>query len=141
MSGARLRFYTFLRFIFIWLIKEPQIISALHCRFPNSFTVTLVANLSSALSAPARTSLASLAPEQREKEDSARVTRQRPIIRVCSELALVGIITDAPDRSGAEWMMKAVKELVSSDPKVIIPRLLNTRISCLTIRVYLLCRC
>jgi regulator of nonsense transcripts 2 len=54
-----------------------------------------------------------LTPEQREKEDSARVTRQRPIIRVSSELALVGIIKDAPDRSGAEWVMKALKELVN----------------------------
>lgn len=53
-----------------------------------------------------------MSQEQREKEDSARVVRQRPVLRVCSELALVGIIKDAPDRSGAEWIMKAVKDLV-----------------------------
>lgn len=84
-----------------------------------------MANLSSSLSAPSRASLAALAPEQREKEDSARVTRQRPIIRVCSELALVGIIKDGSGKSGAEWMMKAIKELVSSDSTVIMPKLLN----------------
>ena len=111
--------YRFPRFVFIRLIKVPQIISALHCRFPNSFTVTLVANLSLALSAPPRASLTALAPEQREKEETARVTRQRPIIRVCSELALVGIIKDASDRSGGEWMMKTIKELVSSDSKIL----------------------
>ena len=122
------------------LLKDPQIISALHCRFPKSFTVTLVANLSSALSAPPRASLAALAPEQREKEDAARVTRQRPIIRVCSELALVGIIRDSSGKSGAEWMMKAIKELVSPDPKIIF-QLLNVRISCLMTQVYLLCHC
>jgi regulator of nonsense transcripts 2 len=58
-------------------------------------------------------SATSVAQEQREKEDAARVTRQRPILRVCSELALVGIIRDAPNRSGGEWIMKTVKELVS----------------------------
>jgi len=72
-----------------------------------------VTSLSAALAAPSRTSLASLPPEQREKEDSARVARQRPILRVCSELVLVGIIKDAPDRSGGEWIMKVLKELVS----------------------------
>lgn len=69
-------------------------------------------SLSAALAAPTRASLASLPPEQREKEDSVRVARQRPVLRVCSELALVGIIRDAPDRSGGEWMMKVLKELV-----------------------------
>jgi len=51
--------------------------------------------------------------EQREKEDNARISRQRPVLRICSELALVGIIRDTPEKSGGEWIMKAVKELVS----------------------------
>jgi len=50
--------------------------------------------------------------EQREKEEAARVSRQRPVLRVCSELALIGIIRDAPGRSGGEWIMKTVRELV-----------------------------
>lgn len=54
-----------------------------------------------------------MATEQREKEESARISRQRPVLRVCSELALVGIIRDSPGRSGGEWIMKAVRELVS----------------------------
>lgn len=69
-------------------------------------------SLSTALAAPSRASLASLPPEQREKEDATRVARQRSILRVCSELALVGIIRDAPRRSGGEWIMKVLKELV-----------------------------
>jgi len=71
-----------------------------------------VASLSAALAAPSRASLVSLPPEQREKEDGVRVAKQRPILRVCSELALVGIIRDAPGRSGGEWIMRALKELV-----------------------------
>ena len=70
--------------------------------------------MSSALSPPARSALSSLTPEQREKDDTARISRQRPVLRVCSELALVGIIRDNPTRSGGEWIMKALKELVCS---------------------------
>jgi regulator of nonsense transcripts 2 len=53
-----------------------------------------------------------MALEQREKDDAARIMRQRPVLRVCSELALVGIIQDSADRSGGEWIMKVLKELV-----------------------------
>ena len=53
-----------------------------------------------------------MAPEQREKEETARVARQRPVLRVCAELALVGVIRDAPSRSGGEWIMKVLRELV-----------------------------
>jgi len=73
----------------------------------------LVSNLASAISPPQRAVVANLTPEQREKEDFARVTKQRPVVRLCSELALVGIIQDAPDKCGGEWMMKAMKELVN----------------------------
>jgi regulator of nonsense transcripts 2 len=93
-------------------VVGSQVISAVHRRFPKSFTPSAVISLSAALGAPSRASLASLPPEQREKEDTARVAKQRPILRVCSELALVGIIRDAPDRSGGEWIMKVLKELV-----------------------------
>ncbi|CAA7259114.1 unnamed protein product [Cyclocybe aegerita] len=103
-----------------------EIISTLHRRFSKVFTPALVANLASAISAPPRASLSTLTPEQREKEDSARVTRQRPVVRLCSELALVGVIKDAPDRSGAEWMMKAMKELLSNDPSLSSLPLLTT---------------
>lgn len=91
-----------------------QIISMLHRRFPKTFTPGLVSALSAALAPPNRAALAALAPEQREKEDASRITRQRPVLRVCAELALVGIIRDAPGRSGGEWMIKVIKDLVSS---------------------------
>ncbi|KAI0360874.1 ARM repeat-containing protein [Trametes cingulata] len=100
----------------IW--SAVEIISALHRRFPKNFTPSLISSLSTSLAAPSRAALAALSPEQREKEDAARVSRQRPVLRVCAELALVGIIRDAPDRSGGEWIMKAVKDLLSNDPSL-----------------------
>ena len=39
--------------------------------------------------------------ELKEKEDAARVARQRPVLRVCAELALVGIVRDGPAGAGA----------------------------------------
>ncbi|KAF4599781.1 hypothetical protein EYR40_006882 [Pleurotus pulmonarius] len=103
-----------------------EVICALHRRFPVAFTQNFVPLLGTALSAPSRASLASLAPEQREKEDTARVIRQRPLLRVCSELALVGIIKDAADKSGGEWIMKAIKDLLSNDPSLSSLPLLST---------------
>lgn len=98
----------------IW--SAVEVISALHRRFPAAFTPSFISSLSTALAAPSRAALSALPPEQREKEDSARVSRQRPLLRVCSELALVGIITDGQRRSGGEWIMKVLRELLSNDP-------------------------
>jgi regulator of nonsense transcripts 2 len=113
MSGAQQRSaagcYSYLR---LELRRAFQVISAFHRRFPKSFTPTVVGLFASTLAAPSRSALALLAPEQRDKEESARISRQRPVLRVCSELALVGIIKDGPERSGGEWIMKTVKELV-----------------------------
>jgi regulator of nonsense transcripts 2 len=93
-------------------ICTPKVISALHRRFPSNFTPALITVLASALVPSNKAALAAMAHEQREKEEAARVARQRPIIRVCAELALVGVIRDAPSRSGAEWVMKVLRDLV-----------------------------
>ncbi|GLB37513.1 putative up-frameshift suppressor 2 [Lyophyllum shimeji] len=108
----------------VWAAVE--VISSLHQRFPATFTPALLSVLSAAIGAPNRSALNALAPEQREKEETARVTRQRPVLRVCSELALVGIIKDVPGRSGGEWIMKALKELLSNDPGLSSLPLLTT---------------
>ncbi|KAL0956498.1 hypothetical protein HGRIS_002642 [Hohenbuehelia grisea] len=100
----------------VW--SAVEIISTVHRRFPSTFTPAVVSSLDTSLSTPTRASLAALSPEQREKEDAARVTRQRPVLRVCAELALVGIIKDTPTRSGGEWIMKHMKDLLSNDPSL-----------------------
>lgn len=93
-------------------MPSAQIISGLHRRFPTTFTPALVTALGASLAAPSKAALSALSPEQREKDDSSRVARQRPVLRVCAELALVGIIRDAPGRSGGEWIMKVIRDLV-----------------------------
>jgi regulator of nonsense transcripts 2 len=116
-----------------------QVISSLHRRFPKTFTPALVSSLSTALSFPSRASLSALTTEQREKEDSTRISRQRPVIRVCSELALVGIIKDAPDRSGGDWIMKALKELVCLLPVLDYVAVFISKCSCPMTRLCRLC--
>ncbi|KAH7912407.1 ARM repeat-containing protein [Hygrophoropsis aurantiaca] len=108
----------------VW--SAAEVICALHRRFPTTFTHVLLSFLSAALAAPSRAALSALPADQREKEDSTRVSRQRPILRVCSELALVGIIRDAPNRSGGEWVMKTLKDLLSNDPSLSSLPLLST---------------
>lgn len=90
-----------------------KVISSLHQRFSTTFTPAFISAISLAIGPPNRVSLSALTPEQREKDENVRLTRQRPVLRACSELALVGVIKDGPGRSGGEWVMKAVKELAS----------------------------
>ncbi|KAI9453157.1 ARM repeat-containing protein [Lactarius psammicola] len=108
----------------VW--SAAEVISALHQRFPAKFTPALVTTLGGALAPPNKAALATIAPEQRDKEEAARVTRQRPVLRVCAELALVGVIRDAPGRSGGEWIMKALRDLLSNDPSLSSLPLLTT---------------
>ncbi|KAF9507074.1 hypothetical protein BS47DRAFT_1321476 [Hydnum rufescens UP504] len=93
-----------------------EIISMLHRRFPESFTPPLVSSLAQSLTPPSKAHLATLTQEQREKDEAARISRQRSLLRICSELALVGIIVDGPEKSGGEWIMKVLKDLLSNDP-------------------------
>ncbi|KAI5123948.1 hypothetical protein M0805_006362 [Coniferiporia weirii] len=100
----------------VW--SAVEIVSALHRRFPKTFTPSINALFSSALAPPHRVPAPAMSPEQKEKEDIARVTRQRPALRVCAELALVGVIRDGPGKSGGEWVMKILKDLLSNDPSL-----------------------
>ena len=97
---------------------DVQIISALHRRLKPAFSPKIVPLLHQGLSPPPRVAPGSAPPvpaEAQERETAARIARQRPLLRVCAELAMVGIIGDgSTGRSGGEWIMKSLKELVST---------------------------
>ena len=67
-------------------------ISALHQRFPDTFTLLLTYQLSKALVPPTKQYLATLTAEQKEKEESARLLKQRIYLRMATELWLVGVL-------------------------------------------------
>ncbi|KAG9035197.1 hypothetical protein FRB95_011931 [Tulasnella sp. JGI-2019a] len=108
----------------IW--SAIEVISVLHRRFQNTFTESLLREIASGLAPPSRAALAALPAEQKEKEESARVIRQRPLLRIYAELALVGILMDGPGRSGGETVMKTIKDLLSGDPTLSSLPLLST---------------
>lgn len=72
-------------------------ISALHQRFPTTFTPLLTASLAKALQPFPKTYLASLTPEQREKEEVGRISKQRIYLRISVELWLVGVLRNVED--------------------------------------------
>ena len=78
---------------------HAQVVSALHQRFPELFSVPLVNSLQSSLQAPSKAQLAALAPDQKDKEEGARVLRQRGLLRIFAELELAGIVRSTGDAS------------------------------------------
>lgn len=75
-----------------------EIVSALHQRFgPGEFTEYLAWLLGKGMATPDKGILKSLAPEVREKEEKERITRQRALLRVVTELWLVGAIRTLDD--------------------------------------------
>ncbi|KAN0104472.1 ARM repeat-containing protein [Hyaloscypha variabilis] len=70
-----------------------EIVSALHQRFgPAEFTEFLGWLVGKGLATPEKSALKTLAAEAREKEEKERITRQRVLLRVVTELWLVGVL-------------------------------------------------
>ncbi|KAL1879431.1 hypothetical protein VTK73DRAFT_6963 [Phialemonium thermophilum] len=77
-----------------------EIVSALHQRFgPGEFTEYLGWLLGKGMSTPDKSFLKTLTPEAREKEEKDRLTRQRILLRVVTELWLVGVLRTLDDVS------------------------------------------
>ncbi|KAI5466569.1 MIF4G domain-containing protein [Mariannaea sp. PMI_226] len=75
-----------------------EIVSALHQRFgPGEFTEYLAWLLGKGMATPDRSILKTLAPEVREKEEKERIIRQRALLRVVTELWLVGALRTLDD--------------------------------------------
>ncbi|KAI8142032.1 armadillo-type protein [Fennellomyces sp. T-0311] len=74
-----------------------EVISALHQRFPDTFTLLLTYNLAKALQPASRQYLASLPQDQRDKEEATRISRQRTYLRISVELWLVGVLRNVQD--------------------------------------------
>lgn len=75
-----------------------EIVSALHQRFgPDDFTEYLGWLLGKGMATPDKSLLKTLAPEVREKEEKERLVRQRSLLRVVTELWLVGVLRTLDD--------------------------------------------
>lgn len=75
-----------------------EIVSALHQRFGTTeFTEYLAWMLGKGMATPDKSLLKSLALEAREKEEKERIVRQRALLRVITELWLVGVLRTLDD--------------------------------------------
>jgi regulator of nonsense transcripts 2 len=75
-----------------------EIVSALHQRFgPGEFTEYLAWLLGKGMSTPDKSALKALSSEAREKEEKDRITRQRALLRVVTDLWLVGVLRTLDD--------------------------------------------
>lgn len=75
-----------------------EVVSALHQRFgPEEFTCYLGWLLGRGLSTPDKAQLKALAADVREREEKERVVRQRTLLRIATELWLVGALRSLED--------------------------------------------
>ncbi|KAK4207334.1 regulator of nonsense transcripts 2 [Rhypophila decipiens] len=86
-----------------------EVISALHQRFgPTEFTEYLGWHLGKSMATPDRNALKALPADTREKEEKLRITRQRVLLRVVTELWLAGVLRTLDDISRPDDATKAV---------------------------------
>jgi len=77
-----------------------EVVSALHQRFAANFTPHLALFVAKGLAPPAPGSLAGLGPDQCEKEEAARVSRQRILLRITVEFWLTSLFRTLDDAGG-----------------------------------------
>jgi regulator of nonsense transcripts 2 len=84
-----------------------EIVSALHQRFgPTEFTGYIGWYIGRGLATPDKSHLKTLAPEVREREEKERLARQRVLLRVATELWLVGVLRSLDDVARPEEASK-----------------------------------
>ncbi|KAJ2649188.1 mRNA decay protein [Coemansia sp. RSA 1250] len=69
-----------------------NVISALHTRFPKQFTAELVGQMLRLLVPPSLNALNAMSAEQREREEQARLGRQKAVLRMLGEMFVSGLL-------------------------------------------------
>ena len=93
-----------------------EILSAFHARFGGSaFSSPLTTTLEQALAPSNKALHQNSTPEHKERDEAARVARQKPLLRVAAELALVEALGHSSNDTGATWLFNLLKSLLASD--------------------------
>jgi regulator of nonsense transcripts 2 len=97
------------------LLAGVEIVSALHQRFgPADFTRQIGWLLGRGLSAPDKSQLKSWTQEVRDREEKERLQRHRVLLKVVTELWLVGVLRSLDDVERPEEVSGKVKEVQGS---------------------------
>lgn len=95
-----------------------EIVSALHQRFgPAEFTEYLGWLVGKGLATPEKALLKNLAAEAREKEEKERIIRQRVLLRVVTELWLVGVLRTLDDVARPDDTTRGKESLSTTSSK------------------------
>lgn len=93
-----------------------EIVSALHQRFgPGEFTGYIGWYIGRGLSTPDKTHLKALPQDVREREEKERLARQRVLLRIATELWLVGVLRSLDDVTRPEEAAKAKENVKLGD--------------------------
>lgn len=93
-----------------------EIVSALHQRFgPGEFTGYIGWNIGRGLSTPDKNHLKALPQDVREREEKERLARQRVLLRIATELWLVGVLRSLDDVTRPEEAAKAKENVKLGD--------------------------
>lgn len=96
-----------------------EIVSALHQRFgPAEFTELLGWLIGKGMATPDKSLLKGLSTELREREEKDRITRQRLLLRVVTELWLVGVLRTLDDVSRPDESLRGKEPLTISSAKI-----------------------
>ena len=97
------------------IAASVEVVSALHQRFgPDEFTAYLGWFIGRGLNTPDKGQLKALAQDVREREEKERLGRQRPLLRVATELWLVGCLKCLDDIARPEEAGK-IKDAKTAD--------------------------
>ena len=100
-----------------------EIVSALHQRFgPAEFTEFLGWLVGKGLATPEKSLLKTLAADAREKEEKERIIRQRVLLRVVTELWLVGVLRTLDDVSRPDDASRGKESLTTAPGKATDPK-------------------
>ena len=101
-----------------------EIVSALHQRFgPTEFTEYLGWLVGKGLATPEKALLKNLAADTREKEEKERIVRQRVLLRVVTELWLVGVLRTLDDVSKPDDTSRGKESLSGTASKTLDAKL------------------
>ncbi|KAJ1976817.1 mRNA decay protein [Dimargaris verticillata] len=102
-----------------------DVIARLHQRFPDTFTVQFVPALHRQFSTPTKAQLNAQTPEQHDKTELSRLSRQRTLLRVAGELWLAGLFygfdAQLPMVTAHAESMRTESSLLGGSSKIAAP--------------------
>lgn len=93
-----------------------DVVSALHQRFPDSFTPELMDSIKQQLIPPSKATANNA--NDKEKEDTARISKQKVILRLATEFWLVGLMENGSTSTSSNLKDEALTNISKPSQKI-----------------------